>query len=158
MKCEYLEQVESTRNELKDIKKWINTGSNKFDSKTKHLISYCVVKASGTIEVIYKHILYDYLVEQAKPETNNYLEKMILDSSSNPNTGNIINMLQNISSKWKSDFERDVQPPEKSDLNSLVQLRNDFSHGSNLSTSIESVLKFFESGVKVLKILDKIVV
>ena len=85
--------------------KWINKG-NQFDSKSRYLISYAVVKSSGTVEVIYKRLVFDLLIKGASIETKTYLEKMIIDSSSNPNTGNMSQMLQQISSELKNKFDR----------------------------------------------------
>ena len=75
----------------------------------------------------------------------------------NPNTGNMSNMLQNISSEWKTLFDQQVkQSGEKDKLNSLVQLRNDFAHGDSISVSIDTVIKYFDSAVKILNILDNV--
>lgn len=150
--------IDDARQEISNIRTWINQDRNQLDSKSKYLISYCVVRASGTIEVTYKNIIFDYLTTGAQSETVVYLEKMILDSSSNPNTGNISNLLQSVSVPWKTQFDQDVKEDNiKSDVNSLVQLRNDFSHGKNINISIDTVLRYFESATKMLYILDNIV-
>ena len=158
MKAEFIQMIDDTRQEISNIKDWINKGRNQLDSKSKYLIAYCVIKSSGTVEVIYKNIIFDYLIIGAQTETRVYLEKKILDSSSNPNTGNIGDLLQNVSSSWKDQFDQDIKEGNiKSDLNSLVQLRNDFAHGKNIHISIDTVLRYFESAEKVLYILDNIV-
>lgn len=158
MRAEYVQMIDDTRQELLNIRTWINAGRNQFDSKSKYLISYCVIKSCGTTEVVYKHMVFDYLIIGAQSETVVYLEKMILDSSSNPNAGNISNLLQMVSAPWKERFNQEIaQGNIKSDLNSLVQLRNDFAHGKSINISIDTVLRYFESAVKVLEILDNIV-
>ena len=91
MNRRYTEMLDDTERELKEIRKWISKDRNKFDSKTRYLISYSVIKASGTIEVVFKHLIFDYLVVGAKEETKTYLENMIVESSCNPNTGNMNN-------------------------------------------------------------------
>lgn len=51
---------------------------------------------------------------------------MILDSSCNPNVGNMSNILQNISADLRRVFDDMVKQSGKKDkINSLVQLRND---------------------------------
>lgn len=156
MNGDLLQKIEDTKQELTDIKKWINNG-NQFDSKTRYLISYSVIKASGTVEVIFKGTIYDYLSNDANEVAKTYLEKMILDSSCNPSSGNISNMLQNISSVWKTDFDQQVKESgEKDKLNSLVQLRNDFAHGDSISVSIDTVINYFSSAVVILHILCSI--
>lgn len=90
MNGDYEQMINDTMDELESIRKWINKG-NQFDSKSRYLISYAVVKSSGTVEVIYKRLVFDLLIKGASIETKTYLEKMIIDSSSNPNTGNMVN-------------------------------------------------------------------
>ena len=158
MKEEYVQKLSDTLTELKEIRKWINADRNKFDSKAKYLISYSVIKASGSIEVIFKNIIYDVLSDGAKEEARQYLEKVILDSSCNPSAGNMSNILQNISSDWKTKFDDEVKKGGiKDKINSLVQLRNDFAHGDNIRVSIDTVIQYYEAAQKVLKILDSIV-
>ena len=158
MRAEYIQMIDDARQEILNIRTWINQDKNQLDSKSKYLIAYCVVRASGTIEVTYKNIIFDYLTTGAQSETVVYLEKMILESSSNPNTGNISNLLQSVSVPWKDLFDQGVKEDNiKSDVNSLVQLRNDFAHGKNINISIDTVLRYFESATKMLYILDNIV-
>lgn len=156
MNGEFLQMIADTRGELDNIRKWINAG-NQFDSKTRYLISYAVIKASGTVEVIFKNMIYNCLSDGANEKAKGYFEKTIIDSSCNPNAGNMSNMLQNISSEGKTLFDQQVkQSGEKDKLNSLVQLRNDFAHGDSISVSIDTVIKYFDSAVKILNILDNV--
>ena len=158
MKKDYIDLLENTSMELEEIRKWINAEKNKFDSKTRYLIADSVIKSSGSIEVIFKQILYDCLTKEVGEKTATYIEKTILDSSCNPNTGNMGNMLQNISSVWKKQFDEEVKNSGKKDkINSLIQLRNDFAHGDNITVSIDTVITYYEAARDILNILDRIV-
>ena len=158
MKSEDIDLLENTKHELEEIKNWIDTGKNKFDSKTRYLIAYSVIKASGSVEVVFKQIIYDYLTKGVEEKTATYIEKMILDSSCNPNTGNMSNMLQNICPEWKKKFDEEVKSSGKKDkINSLVQLRNDFAHGDNITVSIDTVVAYYEAAKVILNILDSVV-
>lgn len=158
MNKENSDKIQDVMVELNEIRKWINADRNKFDSKTRYLISYAVIKSSGAVEVIFKHIIFDFLATSVPDETEAYLEKMILDSSCNPNTGNMSNMLQNISPSWKEKFDREVKESGcKDKINSLVQLRNDFAHGDSINVSIDTVITYFNSSVTILEILDRVV-
>lgn len=158
MKNECKMKLEETEKELEEIEQWINSDRNKFESKTRYLISYAVIKASGTVEVVFKNIIYDFLSENVKEETAYYIEKMILDSSCNPNVGNMSKILQNISPAFKKQFDEKVKRSEMKDkINSLVQLRNDFAHGKSLTVSIETVITYFESAKNIILILDEVV-
>lgn len=158
MRSDYADLIKNTDRELQEIRKWINADKNRFDTKTKYLIAYSVIKASGSIEVVFKQIIYDYLTREAGEKTATYIEKMILDSSCNPNTGNMSNLLQNISSEWKEQFGALVKESgKKSKINSLVQLRNDFAHGDNITVSIDTVISYFDAAKDILNILDTVV-
>lgn len=158
MKSDYVDLIKNTDRELQEIRKWINADKNRFDTKTKYLIAYSVIKASGSIEVVFKQIIYDYLTREAGEKTATYIEKMILDSSCNPNTGNMSNLLQNISFEWKEQFDALVKESgKKSKINSLVQLRNDFAHGDNITVSIDTVISYFDAAKDILNILDTVV-
>ena len=158
MRSDYADLIKNTDRELQEIRKWINADKNRFDTKTKYLIAYSVIKASGSIEVVFKQIIYDYLTREAGEKTATYIEKMILDSSCNPNTGNMSNLLQNISSEWKEQFDAFVKESgKKSKINSLVQLRNDFAHGDNITVSIDTVISYFDAAKDILNILDTVV-
>ena len=158
MRSDYADLIKNTDRELQEIRKWINADKNRFDTKTKYLIAYSVIKASGSIEVVFKQIIYDYLTREAGEKTATYIEKMILDSSCNPNTGNMSNLLQNISSEWKEQFDALVKKKKKkSKINSLVQLRNDFAHGDNITVSIDTVISYFDAAKDILNILDTVV-
>lgn len=157
MNGDYEQMINDTMDELESIRKWINKG-NQFDSKSRYLISYAVVKSSGTVEVIYKRLVFDLLIKGASIETKTYLEKVIIDSSSNPNTENMSQMLQQISSELKNKFDEKVKDSgEKDKLNSLVKLRNDFAHGRDVSASIDTVINYAKSAKKILNILADLV-
>ena len=142
MKNDYVDLLENTDRELQEIRKWINADRNRFDSKTKYLIAYSVIKASGSIEVVFKQIIYDYLTREVGEKTATYIEKMILDSSCNPSVGNMSNLLQNISSEWRDRFDEQVKKSgKKAEINSLVQLRNGFAHGDIITVSINTVVR-----------------
>ncbi len=157
MNRKYVEILDDTRCEIYEIRKWINSDKNKFDSKTRYLISYSVIKASGTIEVVFKHLIFDFLSMGTQEDTKNYLEKMIVESSCNPNVGNMSNMLQSISNERRDIFDAKVKESGyKPQINSLVQLRNDFAHGDSINVSIDTVITYFEASVEVLKILENV--
>lgn len=54
MRSDYADLIKNTDRELQEIRKWINADKNRFDTKTKYLIAYSVIKASGSIEVVFK--------------------------------------------------------------------------------------------------------
>ena len=63
-----------------------------------------------------------------------------------------------LSAEWKKKFDEEVKNSGKKDkINSLVQLRNDFAHGDNITVSIDTVITYYESARDILHILDSVV-
>lgn len=157
MIAENTRRLDDCKLELDNIRVWIN--SNPLHSNVRYLVSYAVVKASGTIEIVLKSMVYDYLAEGAKIPTQAYLTKMIVDSSCNPNTHNISRMLEQIDATKKTSFESEIKgSAQKGDLNSLVNLRNDIAHGRVISVTIGTVISYFESGRYILEKLEQVLV
>lgn len=155
MKQEYQRKIDDCTVELAGIKSWID--SHQMDTNVRYLVSYAVVKTSGTIELVFKQMLYDFLAVNAISETQHYLSTMIIDSSCNPNTGNISRFVSQADGHRSAAFDAAVGGLQhKTNLNSLVSLRNDLAHGRTNNPSINTVKTYFESGVEILIILDRI--
>lgn len=163
MNSDLINNINEVRNELKEIKKEINSERHKLSKISKHLTNYSVVRASGRIEILFKKILFDRLKLDCGTSHNrikDFISKEIVDSSSNPTTGMIEHYLSKFDSNWNKSFSDKLKKHEnniKSDLNSLVQLRHDVAHGNNCTATIDTIIKYYESGVLVLDILDSVV-
>lgn len=132
--------------------------SDPLNSLNSYLISYCVIRACGTIEMVVKNIIFDHLIIGATQETINYFEKDILESSWNPNCGAIQKILDKINPNWSAKFQQDTNGiKEKGDLKSLVNLRNQFAHGQKITATISNVKDYFNGGCRIVEILDNIV-
>lgn len=152
---EYMQQINDCDDEITNILSWTN--KNVTDSLVKYLSAYCVVRASGEIEVVFKRLIFDYLSNAASMDTKNYLSKKLIDSSDNPSTGKIKSILQDINGTKASDFETELGKSHyKEQLNSLVQLRNDVAHGRSITTGLSTIYKYWKSGTEILKILSDI--
>ena len=157
MNSELNDIIDDAKRELNRIKDWIS--ENSFDNKVLYLNSYAVIKASGTIELVMKTMIFNRMTENASQENINYITRMILDSYFNPTTGKIENLLQDLNSDWKLKFHNYVKDnfQKKSDLNSLIGQRNTFSHGSRINMSIDAIINDFNSGTEILEELFKII-
>ena len=142
--------------ELEDIKKFIV--NNHFDSMVKYLVSYSVIKSCGTIEIIYKDIIYNHLIQNANPEAISYFSKNIKDNSSNPKIDNICRLLKQLNMSWNNLFKNSINnSPDKDSLNSLVELRNQLAHGGSITASINDVIAYFNGSCNILNLIDSIV-
>ena len=157
MKDELKRIADETHLELDKISNWIN--SNKLDFKVNYLNAYSVIKASGTIERIFKSMIYDRMSEGANDETCHYLTKKILDASYNVSFKKIQNILEGINPEWFKELKSRVSQKNnlQNDLNSLIQLRNTFAHGNSINESIDAIIGYYESGMLVLEELDKVI-
>lgn len=152
----HINMLDECRGELNKIKTRIT--EDRFHSTVQYLICYSIVRICGTYEVIFKEMLYNHLTIDANEENRRFLRKNILDSSSNPNTGNIGSYLEKINDDWKDSFNTQTKDTEaKQNLNALVKFRNDFAHGRGIQCSIENVIRYFEESIRVLDILYNII-
>lgn len=141
--------------ELNNIQQWIT--NNILDSNVRYLTSYAVIKACGTIEYVFKQMMYDYLSNGANNEAKNFLNKNILEASFNPSPGQMYRILEKINLSWRRNFEREIGGTnEKGQLKSLVDLRNSFAHGSAITASINDVKIYYNAGVWVLEKLSSV--
>lgn len=142
--------------EIKNIKNWID--SNKFDSNVKFLVAYAVIKTSGSIELVFKSMINTFLSQNCIDETKVFLTKNIIDSSANPSPGIIEKYLEQFDGKRKVRFSDLLNgSQDKGNLKSLVSLRNDIAHGRTINSSINVVESYFESGKKILEILEEVI-
>ena len=156
MNGENIQALDDCQREILKIEDWIN--HNQLDSNINFLVSYAVIKASGTIEAVLKSSLYEYLSKNAMEETKSFLQKNILEASFNPSTKQVCNLFDKLNPSWSQTFQEQTKSlQEKTDLNSLVSLRNDFSHGSSITTSIQTVKRYFIAGRRILEIIDEII-
>ena len=155
MNDEHRRHIADCRDELAKIKEWID--KNSLDTNVKFLVAYAVVKSSGTIEIVFKSIIHEYLSSGCKKETKTFIERNVIDLACNPSAGNIGNILQQIDVQRRDVFESMIKGSrEKADLNSLVRLRNDIAHGRDINTSINTVERYYESGIVVVGIMDSL--
>ena len=141
--------------ELRKIKDWIQ--KNPTHINVKYLVSYAIVKSSGSIEIVFKSMIHNFLSTNCILETNKFLEKHIIDSSANPTTGIIESFLEKFDSTRKQRFSILIKDThQKGDLRSLVNLRNAIAHGRDVNISINEVEMYFNSGRFILDKLEEV--
>lgn len=138
--------------ELKEIQNKIN--SDVGDSINSYLLSYAVIKITGSIEAEFKKCIFEKVTEGSNEIIKDYFTRKIINNSSNPKTGRIESILGEFNSEWSRVFSNKTKEIiDAVNLNSLVTLRNSFAHGSAINTSIEDLIKYSESGFKIIDIL-----
>lgn len=157
MNGDYRQTLRDCEVELNSIQQWIH--SNRLDSNVRFLTSYSVIKACGTVEYVFKQIVYDYMSSGANEEAKTYLNKSIIEASFNPSTGQMYRILEKINSDWRVGFENLIKgSSQMGQLNSLVKLRNSFAHGSAITASINDVKNYYNAGIWILEKLCEVMV
>ena len=160
MRDDYERALDDCALELRSIRDYVN--ENRFDSKTPYLLRYAVIKASGTIELVFKGIVADKVSVGASPEVRFYFDRDIRENSANPSFGRMKGLLEKFGDSdtpgaWANVFDSKVTETGKqhiSNLKSLVNDRNSFAHGGNIGSTIEQVITYFQSGRTILDCLD----
>ena len=156
MNGDYESRINDVLFELIKIRKWVN--KNQQDTFTKYLTSYAVIKACARIEVLIKEIIYEILTKNGSAYAQNFVNHHVIDSPDNPSTHKIARFLDAFSGEMKKQFEEKLKKSDniKSDLNSLVNLRNAFAHGRDMTSSIDTIIKYYLSAVEVIILLQEV--
>lgn len=70
------QQLQDCRTDIVKIKEWIN--GNPANPLVRYLTAYAVVCVSGTVEYVFKQMIYEYLSLRVHDNTRKYLEYMII--------------------------------------------------------------------------------
>lgn len=149
------------RDELIHVESCIRT-LGAVSSISPYLTKYAVIKACGTIEVSFKSIIADFCNRRSKKQIKHFIDKRIVRGSANPSYGNILSFLEQFDVDWRKDFQKKMKDdPDQThlinSLTSLVDARNDFSHGGSPTVSIGDVITYFDYSRKVIEYVDEIV-
>ena len=130
MKAEFVTRLDDCADELQKIKKRID--KNQFDDMVMFLQRYAIIKACGTVESVIKNMIADHVDANTNPEIQHYIATNVRDSSKVKQHGT-----------------------EKTSLNSLVQLRNDFAHGLSPNTTINTIIRYFNDSRVIVTLVDE---
>ena len=86
-----IQSIQDCQSELTNIKNFIS--KDPLGSMVRYLVSYSVIKSCGTIEIVFKDIIYNHLIKNANQEAIAYFSKNVKESSSNPKIDNICSLL-----------------------------------------------------------------
>ena len=157
VKADFIGAIRDCFLEISEIAAHIN--KNPFDSKNKYLQMYITLRCCGVVETIYKNIIYDRVVIGVSgTQVINYLDKTLLQSSSNPSYENICSQLKKFDDTWKDSFKKNFVKNDRKlmHLDTLVGLRNKIAHGINITVpSVNDIKEYFYSCCWVLSYLEK---
>lgn len=146
--------------ELNEIKELVSS----FDDSNKavsYINKYAIIRATGSIEFAFKKIIADKVENGCHNQIKNFIKRKIRESAHNPRLGTIENVLTDFDLRWQKKFNEKISLENKvaldDSLTKLVTERNSFAHGRDADIGIDEIITNFQSGQKVIKILDETV-
>lgn len=160
MKAELTNLLEDCGNEINKIKEIVE--SNPLNPINQYLNKYVVIKACGTVECVFKSIIANYFVTVNVTQVQNFINKSVRESSANPTFDKICSMLRIYDKNWCKNFKDSIKDRNdadkiKSSLNSLVDNRNSFAHGKNVTATAAQIKEYYGDSIIILKLLDEAV-
>lgn len=154
-----IDACQADLDQVSDLVKKLGPTSN----VTPYLTQYAIIRSCGTIEQAFKSIIADCLSHESKNQIKNFLNKRIREGSANPSLQNMYKFIGDFDDDWKKNFKNKITTAPDTDslttsLQSLVDARNDFSHGGNPSASLADILKYFSDSKRIIEFMDSVIV
>lgn len=133
------------------------------DLVVPYLTKYAVVRTCGCIETSFKSVIADYCSHGSKMQVKRFIARRIREGSANPTINNMHNFLLDFDKSWQSAFKTNLGAEPNSQqlltsLQSLVDARNEFSHGGNPTVSLADVISYYTHAKRIIEIMDDVVV
>lgn len=126
-----------------------------------YLLKYCVIRASGSIEIAFKKVIADKVDEGSHEQVRTFIRRKIRNSSKNPKLEAMESTLHEFDSRWGKRFTElvalDNRPKLKGALTELVKARNSFAHGGESDLSIDKIIEHFQDGIRAVVFIDSAV-
>lgn len=148
--------------ELDEIERIIE-GLSPLDKSKQYLTKYALIKASGTLESAYHHIVADFLEKFKIPQFNYYISNNVRRNSLSVKYSNMTKFLGQFDANWEKTFKDRVSAkPGKDKLinsaESLVDNRHAFAHGASTTVSFGDVKNYYYDTLELIKEFDDSVV
>lgn len=147
MKTELQGQLDECFEELIDVEGKIDILPS-FDKTKLYLTQYALIKASGTLEFVYRAIVADFFDQSSLPQIHKYIEKTVRDGSMSATYDNMSGLLGKFDDDWKKEFQSIVK--KRSDeqriidsSNSLVRNRHLFAHGKYPTATFKDIFQYY---------------
>lgn len=161
MKSDLQEQIDECKNELEDVMIRL-AALPSLDKMNLYLTQYALIKASGTLEFVYRAIVADFFDQSPMPQVHKYIDKTAREGSMSATYDNMSKLLGKFDDNWKNEFKSLVQ--QRSDRqrlidssNSLVNNRHLFAHGKHPTATFGDIVQYYNDTVELVKILDSVV-
>ena len=152
--------LETCKLELDNIKLLLES-LGEASNPVPYIQRYALIRATGAIETSFKKIIADKVDDGGNLQIKQFIERKVRNCSSNPKLSIIENMLTDFDVRWQKKFNEllslEDKPKLKGSLSKLVKDRNEFAHGGTPDVGIQETMEYFNDGIYVLELLDKVV-
>lgn len=161
MKQELQDMLDDCAIELNDIETRMNALPS-LDKGRQYLTNYALIKACGTVELVYRSIVADYFSKLSDSRIDTYLDATIRKGSMSAKYENMKNLLGKFDEQWKKNFQNTVEARQDKEKlitasNSLVNNRHSFAHGKPPTATFLEIKQYYNDVVKLIQILDSVV-
>lgn len=161
MKPELQNLIQECTAELYDIS-WRISKLTPLDKARLYLTNYALIKACGTVELVYRSIVADYFDQSSLSQIHTYIDKTVRSGSMSATYDNMSKLLGKFDDNWKESFGNLVkQRTDKQKIidssNSLVNNRHLFAHGKAPTASFNDILQYYQDTLELIKMLDTVV-
>lgn len=151
--------INDCKSELQALSKIIINKQSKFSPEVPFLCRYSIIISAGTLEKAFKIIISDACEAGASTQLKNYLNKNFRSKPTNLKYNELCNSLMSFDPTWNALFKEKLKSLKdgmkwKSELDSLIDLRNDFAHGGKPTPTIKDIINYFHGGVMMLIIME----
>lgn len=153
--------ISECTSELSDIEQIIQSLPTLAKQKS-YLTKYALIKASGTLEMVYRSIIADYFTGFHSPQLENFLDAKVRHGSSSAKYEMMSKLLKMFDESWSDCFKKNVSMRSDSDKiivssNSLVRNRHDFAHGQEPTATFNEIKQYYLDTLELIKELDLVV-
>lgn len=119
-----------------------------------HWARYLCVLVCGFLEIAVRTTYREYARNKAHPNVSNYVTRK-LDLFRSPKMGNIVELTKLFSKEWADDLELATEGQLKDAVDSIVAVRHEIAHGKDTGISYVQLREYYQSAVKVAKLLEE---
>lgn len=160
MKSELQSLIEDCNAEMNDIESKL-TSLDAFDKTKLYLTKYALMKASGTLEFVFRSIVADFF-DDCSSQVVTYIEKTVRTGSMSSTYDNMKSLLKKFDDAWASEFQSRVNSASDKQriidsAKSIVTNRHSFAHGREPTATFGEIKTYYTDALQLINILDLVV-
>lgn len=118
-----------------------------------HWARYLCILVSGFLENSVRAIYAEYAKKVASPNVANFVGRKLEDLQ-NPKMEKILQLTGAFSLEWESKLRKDTEGELKDAIDSIVNNRNNISHGQDVGITYTRIKDYYEKAIKVINMIE----